>query len=117
MFEVIRDIFNIKNTMGIMLFNGKDDFLGHKVYLGAFRFITTWQYSGIYVRHIQCGNGIVRKRLEIFTKFDCKCSSRWGYRTLPIITTRIRVQAPTALRPCVAIPANLNPSISWAGFL
>ena len=31
MFEVIRDIFNIKNTMGIMLFNGKDDFLGRKV--------------------------------------------------------------------------------------
>jgi hypothetical protein len=33
MFEVIRDIFNIKNTMGIMLFNGKDDFLGRKVYV------------------------------------------------------------------------------------
>ena len=32
MFEVIRDIFNVKNTMGIMLFNGKDDFLGRKVY-------------------------------------------------------------------------------------
>ena len=33
MFEVIRDIFNVKNTMGIMLFNGKDDFLGRKVYV------------------------------------------------------------------------------------
>ena len=33
MFEVIRDIFNIKNTMGIMLFNGKDDFFGRKVYV------------------------------------------------------------------------------------
>ena len=33
MFEVIRDIFSIKNTMGVMLFNGKDDFLGRKVYV------------------------------------------------------------------------------------
>ena len=33
MFEVIRDIFSIKNTMGIMLFNGNDDFLGRKVYV------------------------------------------------------------------------------------
>ena len=33
MFEVIRDIFNVKNTMGVMLFNGKDDFLSRKVYV------------------------------------------------------------------------------------
>jgi hypothetical protein len=33
MFEVIRDIFTVKNTMGIMLFNGKDNFLGRKVYV------------------------------------------------------------------------------------
>ena len=31
--QVIRDIFNVKNTMGVMLFNGKDDFLGRKVYV------------------------------------------------------------------------------------
>ena len=33
MFEVIRDIFTVKNTMGVMLFNGKDDFFGRKVYV------------------------------------------------------------------------------------
>lgn len=33
MFEVIRDIFTLRNTMGYMLFNGKDDFLGRRVYV------------------------------------------------------------------------------------